>query len=246
LDLLIYIRILNGLLMQENKILIIEDEPKVAGFIKQGLEENNFKAEIVQDGLKGLESALNNKYDLIILDLNLPTLNGQKICLELREKNIATPIIMLTALSSIEDKVLGFQNGANDYIIKPFEFRELIARIKVHLSHKKTNSETEQGKILKVADLEMNLETKTVKRGATIIDLTAKEISLLELFMRNEGKVFSRKEIAEKIWEIKFDSGTNVIDVYINFLRKKIDKNFERKLIHTYIGLGYVLRNETK
>lgn len=228
--------------MQEDKILIIEDEPKVAGFIKKGLEENHFKADIVLDGLKGLETALNKKYDLIILDLNLPNINGQKICVELREKNIATPIIMLTALSSIDDKVLGFQNGANDYIIKPFEFRELIARMKVHLNHKNKQEDVKQNNILKIADLEMNLETKIVKRGNTVIDLTAKEISLLELFMRNEGKVFSRKEIAEKIWEIKFDSGTNVIDVYINFLRKKIDKNFEPKLIHTYIGLGYVLR----
>lgn len=228
--------------MQEDKILIIEDEPKVAGFIKKGLEENHFNADIVLDGLKGLETALKNKYDLIILDLNLPSINGQKICVELREKKITTPIIMLTALSSIDDKVLGFQNGANDYIIKPFEFRELIARMKVHLSHKNKQEDVKQNNILKIADLEMNLETKIVKRGNTVIDLTAKEISLLELFMRNEGKVFSRKEIAEKIWEIKFDSGTNVIDVYINFLRKKIDKNFEPKLIHTYIGLGYVLR----
>lgn len=228
--------------MKEDKILIIEDEPKVAGFIKKGLEENNFKADIVLDGLKGLETAQNKKYDLIILDLNLPSLNGQKICTELREKNINTPIIMLTALSSIDDKILGFKNGANDYIIKPFEFRELIARMNVHLSHKSKKETVNQNNILKIADLEMNLETKIVKRGNKVIDLTAKEISLLELFMRNEGKVFSRKEIAEKIWEIKFDSGTNVIDVYINFLRKKIDKNFEPKLIHTYIGLGYVLR----
>ena len=151
---------------------------------------------------------------------------------------------MLAALSTIEDKINGFDNGADDYIVKPFEFRELLARIKAQLKHIESNAKPEH--ILQIADLELNTETKTVKRNGKPIELTAKEFSLLELFMRNEGKVFSRTEIAEKIWEINFDSGTNVIDVYINFLRKKMDKNFEPKLIHTYIGMGYVLRGPAK
>ncbi|MGZ3863626.1 MAG: response regulator [Bacteroidia bacterium] len=230
--------------MHSEKILIVEDETKVAQFIKKGLEENSWNADIAYDGLKGREMALSGKYDLVILDLNLPNMNGQQICRDIRKKYTKLPVLMLTALSTIEDKINGFDNGADDYIVKPFEFRELLARIKAQLKHVESSARPEN--LLKIADLELNTENKTVKRAGIQIELTAKEFSLLELFMRNEGKVFSRTEIAEKIWEINFDSGTNVIDVYINFLRKKMDKNFEPKLIHTYIGMGYVLRGPAK
>ncbi len=222
------------------RILIIEDEPKVSLFIKKGLEENQFETNAAYDGKTGMKMAANGNYDLIILDLNLPIKSGYDICKELRSKNNMTPILMLTALSTTEDKLNGFESGADDYLVKPFEFRELLARIKALLKRSLQNSRT--GNILKVSDLELNLETKTVKRGANVIELTAKEFSLLELLMRNREKVISRSEIAEKIWDINFDTGTNVIDVYINFLRKKIDKNYPKKLIRTYIGMGYTLK----
>jgi len=226
--------------MNSVKILIIEDEPKVALFIKEGLVENFFEADIAYDGIQGKNLALGSHYDLIILDLNLPGINGYDICKQIRRNNTSVPILMLTAFGTIEDKLHGFENGADDYIVKPFEFRELLARIKALL--KRTRAASQGRNILKIADLELNNETKTVKRNNIAIELTAKEFSLLELLMRNKGKVISRSEIAERIWEVNFDTGTNVIDVYINFLRKKIDKNFTTKLIHTYIGMGYVLK----
>ncbi len=226
--------------MSFQKILIIEDEPKVALFIKKGLEENNFYADIDYRGLNTKEQLAQNKYDAIILDLNLPEISGYEICREVRKQNTSIPVLMLTALSTTEDKLTGFDSGADDYLVKPFEFRELLARIKALL--KRANQNTLAGNSLKIADLELNTATKTVKRNNTLIELTAKEFSLLELLMRNKEKVISRNEIAEKIWEINFDTGTNVIDVYINFLRKKIDKGYQPKLIHTYIGMGYVLK----
>jgi two-component system copper resistance phosphate regulon response regulator CusR len=226
--------------MNSATILIVEDEPKVALFIKEGLEENQFGAEIAYDGLTGKQMALNGNYDAVILDVNLPLMNGFEVCKEIRKQNLTVPVLMLTALGSTEDKLNGFDNGSDDYLVKPFEFRELLARIKVILKRSQQNNI--HGNILRIADLELNTETKTVKRSNTTIDLTAKEFALLELLMVNKGKVISRAEIAEKIWEITFDTGTNVIDVYINFLRKKIDKNFPNKLIHTYIGMGYTLK----
>ncbi len=222
------------------KILIIEDEPKVSLFIKKGLEENQFLADIAYDGMTGLEMVLKGNYNIIILDLNLPIKCGYDICKEVRQKNITTPILMLTALSTTEDKLTGFESGADDYLVKPFEFRELLARIKALLKRSTQNGSMEN--ILRIADLELNIETKTVKRENKVIELTAKEFSLLELLMRNKEKVISRAEIAEKIWDINFDTGTNVIDVYINFLRKKIDKSYPKKLIRTYIGMGYTLK----
>lgn len=227
-------------LMILQNILIIEDEPKVALFLKKGLEENKYKAEIAYDGLKGLELALNKPYDAIILDINIPEKNGNEVCNEIRKKNSGIPIIMLTALSTTDDKINGFENGADDYLVKPFEFRELIARLKALT--KRSRFIQDNGNELSIADLQMNKETKLVTRAGQKIDLTAKEFSLLELLLSRQGKVVSRSEIAEKIWEINFDTGTNVIDVYINFLRKKIDKGFSTKLIHTYIGMGYVLK----
>lgn len=226
--------------MDTIKILIVEDEQKVAGFVKKGLEENNFEADIAFDGLMGLKMFQQTIYHLIIIDVNLPIMNGFDLCKEIRKSNIRIPILMLTALSGTDSKVMGFESGADDYLVKPFEFRELIVRIKALL--KRSERQVFSSTILKIADLEMDTDSKIVKRGNDIIELTAKEFLLLEYLLINQGRVVSRVDIAEKIWDINFDTGTNVIDVYVNFIRKKIDKKYDSKLIHTVIGMGYVLR----
>lgn len=220
------------------KILIVEDEPKVASFIKKGLEENNYETEVAYDGLLAEKLVMSNKFDLFILDIIIPGINGLELCKRLKAIDANIPVLMLTALGTTDDKITGFDAGASDYLVKPFEFRELLARVKVllkknDLSQRKTNS-------LIVGDIELDLERKVVCREKTYIDLTAKEFSLLEYFMRNNGRVLSRIDIAEKVWDIKFDFGTNVVDVYVNFLRKKIDKGFDKKMIHTRVGFGYV------
>ena len=220
------------------KILIIEDERKVATFIKMGLEENNYVAEIANDGLTAEKMAQNTRYDLYILDLIIPGINGIELCKRLKLINPNIPVLMLTALGTTDDKISGFDAGANDYLVKPFEFRELLARVKVLL--KKPAVTSTESDILIVGDLELDLERKTARRSGAQIELTAKEFSLLEYFMRNPGRVLSRIDIAEKVWDIKFDFGTNVVDVYVNFLRKKIDKGHDKKLIHTRVGFGYV------
>ncbi len=226
--------------MAIQKILIIEDEKKIASFIQKGLNEQGYETEIAYDGLIGKRRALSEKYDLIILDINLPQLNGFEVCKEIRNHNALVPVLMLTAMGTTEDKLEGFDAGADDYLLKPFKFKELLARIKALL--KRTTVIPLYGNLLKIADLEMNLDTKSVKRSGTKIDLTAKEFQLLEFLIRNKGRVLSRAEIAEKVWEITFDTGTNIIDVYVNFLRNKIDKQHTPKLIHTLIGMGYVLK----
>lgn len=225
--------------MNEN-ILIIEDEPKVASFIKKGLEVNEFRAETAYDGEIGLRKAFSKKYDAIILDINLPKINGFDVCRQIREQNAHVPILMLTALGSTADKVTGFNLGADDYLVKPFEFDELLARIRALL--KRSQSGVLSDSLLKIADLEMDLKSKTVKRASKKIELTAKEFTLLEYLLRNKGRVLSRVDIAEKIWDITFDTGTNIIDLYIFYLRKKIDKDFSPKLIHTQVGMGYILK----
>jgi DNA-binding response OmpR family regulator len=220
------------------KILIVEDEPKVASFIKKGLEENNYDAEIAYDGLSAEKLAHLNKYDLFILDIIIPGISGLDLCKRLKKLNADIPVLMLTALGTTDDKIIGFDAGANDYLVKPFEFRELIARIKVLL--KTSTPSHDKGNTLIISDLELDMDMKIARRGDKDIDLTAKEFSLLEYFMRNSGRVLSRNDIAEKVWDIKFDFGTNVVDVYVNFLRKKIDKGHDKKLIHTRVGFGYV------
>jgi len=220
------------------KILIVEDEPKVAQFLKNGLEENGYEAELAYDGLSAEKLVKSNRYDMFILDIIIPGINGLELCKRLKNINPSLPVLMLTALGTTDDKITGFDAGANDYLVKPFEFRELLARVKVLL--KKTEKPQDRQNILTVSDLELDLERKVAKRANTYIDLTAKEFSLLEFFMRNSGRVLSRVDIAEKVWDIKFDFGTNVVDVYVNFLRKKIDKGFDMKLIHTRVGFGYV------
>lgn len=220
------------------KILIVEDEPKVASFIKKGLEENNYDAEIAYDGLSGEKLAQLYKYDLFILDIIIPGISGLDLCKKLKKLNSNVPVLMLTALGTTDDKIIGFDAGADDYLVKPFEFRELLARVKVLLKNANQSHDTVNRLI--VGDLELDLDKKVARRGDSNIDLTAKEFSLLEYFMRNTGRVLSRIDIAEKVWDIRFDFGTNVVDVYVNFLRKKIDKGYDKKLIHTRVGFGYV------
>ena len=227
---------------QNTRILIVEDEPKVALFLKRGLEENSYSCEIALDGMIGKKMFDAGVYDLIILDINLPYKNGIELCKEIRHNNQKVPVIMLTALGTTEDKLLGFDSGADDYLLKPFEFRELLARIRSLL---KRISIAETGEdILTFLDLEVNLNTYEVTRGGGKIELTQKEFALLVYLLRNVGRVVSRSEIAKNVWNINFDTGTNIIDVYVNFLRKKIDKYFPVKLIHTQTGVGYILKEE--
>jgi len=223
------------------KILIVEDEPKVASFLKKGLEENSYEADIVYDGISAEKLVRQYKYDLFILDIIIPGLSGLELCKRIKVLYPNAPVLMLTALCTTEDKLEGFDAGANDYLVKPFEFRELLARVKVLL--KTGNQPVETVNKLIVADLELDLDKKTALRGNSHIDLTAKEFSLLEYFMRNAGRVLSRNDIAEKVWDASFDFSTNVVDVYVNFLRKKIDKGFGRKLIRTKVGFGYIFGN---
>lgn len=221
------------------KILIVEDEPKVASFLKSGLEENNYEAEVVYDGLSAEKLAHQHNYNLFILDIIIPGISGLDLCRKLKELNPAIPVLMLTALGTTDDKIIGFDAGADDYLVKPFEFRELLARVKVLL--KTSGQSLNVANNLIVGDLLLDLEKKQARRGGFQIDLTAKEFSLLEYFMRNSGRVLSRNDIAEKVWDVSFDFGTNIVDVYVNFLRKKIDKGFDKKLIHTKVGFGYVM-----
>lgn len=221
------------------KVLVVEDEPQVVEFLVKGLKEQGYTVESAMDGTEGEKLALSSHFDIILLDVILPNVNGYELCSRIRQHQIQTPIIMLTALGATYDKISGFDAGADDYLVKPFEFIELLARIKALL--KRSSIAALPQNILKVADLELNLNTKTARRGNRTIDLTAKEFLLLEFLMRNKGIVVSRAEIAEQVWEVKFDTGTNIVDVYINILRKKIDNDFSRKLIRTKIGMGYLI-----
>lgn len=223
-------------------ILFVEDEPKVAASVKQGLEENGFEVDLAPDGAVGSYLASSKKYDVILLDVNLPHVSGYEVCRSIRAKDPSVPVIMLTAMQAIENKISGFDAGADDYIPKPFDFRELLARVKVFLKRSTTGNEAPEDIVLRIADLELNLSEKSVTRQGMPITLTAKEFALLEFLMRRRGRVASRADISEHVWDVNFDTGTNVVDVYINFLRKKIDKNFEPKLIHTKPGLGYFLK----
>jgi DNA-binding response OmpR family regulator len=227
--------------MEERRLLIVEDEKKIAAALKKGLTENGYHVEMAFDGLIGKKLFLSHSYDLVILDINLPALNGYELCKIIRNHNQQVPVIMLTALSSTEDKIEGFDAGADDYVIKPFEFKELLVRIRALLK-RTMYQQLPTGNILKVGGLEMNLDTKEVKREGQQILLTAKEFQLLEYFMRNRNRVLSRADIAESVWDIDFDTKTNVIDVYVNYLRNKIDKHFSTRLIHTQVGMGYILK----
>lgn len=220
-------------------ILIIEDEQRVAEVLKKQLEDSGFSTDTASDGYLGKEMAGKKNYDLVILDINLPLINGYDLCREIRKTNSSIPVIMLTAFSSPDNKILGFDAGADDYITKPFDFRELIARVNVFL--RRSDPKITASSILRIADLELDSDTKTVTRGGRKIDLTAKESLLLETFLKNKDKLLTREFIIEQVWGIEFDPNTNIIDVYVNYLRKKIDRDFRPKLIHTKFGFGFYL-----
>lgn len=221
------------------KILVVEDEPKLAAFMEQGLRESGFEVTVAYDGQIGRRLALHETFDLMIFDVIIPYLNGIELCKEVRKQNAGVPIIMLTALGTTDDKVTGLDAGADDYLVKPFEFLELLARIRSLT--RRSGSVKQTSDFLQFADLSLDLNKKVALRKGKSIALTAKEFALLELLMRNAGRVIGRAEIADKVWDINFDTGTNVVDVYVNMLRKKLDKEFEPKLIHTRVGLGYIM-----
>lgn len=225
-------------------ILIVEDDRRIAQNISRGLMEEGYQTEVAYEGYNGRDLALRQPFDLIILDINLPGLNGYEICRNVRAEKPHLPIIMLTALGEIEDKVEGLERGADDYLVKPFDFRELNARIAACFRRTDLLDKTVADEVLRIANLEINISTKQVKRGETPIDLTAREFALLEYLVRNRGRVVSKMDLAEKVWSLNFDPGTNVVEVYINYLRKKIDRDFEPKLIHTRAGMGYILKVE--
>jgi DNA-binding response OmpR family regulator len=231
---------------EKSTVLIVEDEAKVVQFIKQGLEENGFETEVAYDGECGRKLALSKEYDIIILDVIIPLMNGLELCKKIRTHNKNVKILMLTALGSLDDKLEGFEAGADDYLIKPFDFPELLARIKSLLRRAAHTADEElnNNHIIKISDLEINTHNKRVKRAGEEVTLTAKEFALLELLCINKNRVLSKAEIAEHIWNINFDRGTNVIEVYINFIRKKIDVGHRVKLLHTLVGMGYMIKDE--
>jgi heavy metal response regulator len=222
------------------RILVVEDEKKVASFIRQGLGEEGYAVDVASNGEEGLAMARDGVHDLIILDIGLPKMNGLQVLQELRRRKVTAPVLLLTVRATIEDKVLGLDAGADDYLTKPFAFQELVARVRALLRRR-----TEGGPaVLQFADLTLDPARHTAFRGGQKIDLTAKEFALLDYFMRNPGRVLTRTMIIEHVWDYDFDTGTNVVDVYVNYLRKKIDSDREPKLIHTIRGVGYVMKAE--
>lgn len=227
--------------MEERKILIVEDERKIADTLKFGLSEFGFHVEVAYDGTIGYHLFNSHDFNLIILDINLPGMNGYDLCKAIRLKNQQIPILMLTSMIALKDKIEGYDSGADDYMVKPFEFKELLLKIRALLK-RTMNQSLPVGNVLKASDLEMNLDSKEVKRDDIIINLTAKEFQLLEYLLRNKNKVVSRADIAINVWDVDFETNTNVIDVYISYLRNKVDKDFKHKLIQTYVGMGYILK----
>ena len=222
------------------KILLVEDEPSVAAFLHQGLTEQDYTVDLATDGLLGLQCAQSTPYDCLILDQMLPGLSGLEVCRRVRAHDPGVPILMLTALGETDDKIRGLDAGADDYLVKPFAFAELLARLRA-LVRRRTDAPAATAP-LRLADLTLDPSTKRVERAGQLIQLTAREFALLAYLLRHQGRVVSRAELLEHVWDMNFDTGSNVIDVYINFLRKKADKGFAAKLIHTLVGMGYVLR----
>ena len=220
------------------RLLVIEDEQKVANFIKQGLEEEGYAVDHAADGASGLQMALEGLHDVIVLDVMLPKLDGLSILQQLRQETITTPVLLLTVRATIEDKVLGLDAGADDYLTKPFAFEEFVARVRALLRRRAETAPP----ILQVADLALDPARRVVSRGDNKIELTPREFALLDYFMRNPGRVLTRTMIANRVWDYTFDSTTNVIDVYVNYLRKKIDTGHDVKLLHTVRGVGYVMK----
>lgn len=220
------------------RILLVEDDRKVASFIRKGLTEEGYAVDVAHDGEAGLFMGLDRLHDVIVLDVMLPGKPGFQVLRELRQAKVITPVLLLTARDAVEDKVQGLDAGADDYLTKPFAFAELLARVRALLRRGKAA----QAPALQVADLILDPAARTVKRGGGTIPLTNREFALLEYFLRNPGRVLTRTMIAEHVWDYSFDAGTNVIDVYVNYLRKKVDAGREPKLIHTVRGVGYVLK----
>ena len=228
-------------MMDERKILVIEDEKKIADTLKMGLTENGFYVEVAYDGKIGYQLFSSGKFDLVILDINLPGMNGYELCKAIRYKDPSMMVIMLTSMSTLENKIEGYDAGADDYLVKPFEFRELLLKIRALLK-RIPGQLIPVGNCLKAADLEMNLDNKEVFRSGKKIKLTAKEFQLLEYLLRNKNRVVSRADLAINVWEVDFNTNTNVIDVYISYVRNKVDRDFEHKLIQTHVGMGYILK----
>lgn len=229
--------------MADRRILVVEDERKIADTLKVGLIECGYYTDVAYDGNIGMKHLSSNDYDLVILDINLPGMNGYELCKFIRSRDSRLPVIMLTSMSTLNDKIEGYNVGADDYLVKPFEFRELILKIRALL--KRTLAEhLPVGNILRANGLEMNLDNKEVMRDGQKINLTAKEFQLLEYFLRNKNRVLSRADIAVNVWDIDFESNTNVIDVYVSYLRNKVDKKFSDKLIQTHVGMGYILKEK--
>ena len=220
------------------RLLVIEDEQKVANFIKQGLEEEGYAVDHAADGASGLQMALEGLHDVIVLDVLLPKLDGLSVLQQLRHQNVTIPVLLLTVRATIEDKVLGLDAGADDYLTKPFAFEEFVARVRALLRRRAETAPP----ILQVADLALDPARRVVSRGDATIDLTPREFALLDYFMRNPGRVLTRTMIANRVWDYTFDAATNVIDVYVNYLRKKVDSGHDVKLLHTVRGVGYVLK----
>jgi heavy metal response regulator len=224
--------------MSPVRILVVEDERKVASFIKKGLEEEGYAVDVAVDGEEGLVMALTRVHDLIILDIRLPRRDGLRVLQALRHDGVTAPVLLLTVRATIEDKVLGLDAGADDYLTKPFAFQELVARVRALLRRRAEGEPT----VLHIGDLTLDPARRTVTRGDEKIDLTPREFALLDYFIRNPGRVLTRTMIAEHVWDYSFDTSTNVIDVYVNYLRKKVDAGREPKLLHTMRGVGYVLK----
>ena len=222
------------------RLLIVEDEKKMASFLKKGLSEAGYSVDHAASGAAAETLASENSYDLVVLDVMLPDQNGLDTAANLRRDGLSCPILLLSALSSTKDKVRGLDAGADDYLTKPFSFDELLARIRALMRRKGE----QLGSLLRFSDIEMDLAKRQVRRGEQSISLTAKEFSLLEFFMRHPNKPLSRTSISEHVWDVHFDSDSNVIDVYVNMLRKKLSAGQERKLIHTIVGVGYVLKED--
>ena len=225
------------------KVLLVEDEPKMVRSLKKGLEENSIEVDAASDGAAGSRLAEANEYAVIISDVMMPEMNGLEMLRQLRLNGNQTPVILLTALGQTDEKVTGFEAGADDYLTKPFEFRELLMRVRA-LARRPQSNYQQPATLLRFADVEMNLEKKELFRGGQRIQLTPREFALMEYLLRNPGRVISKAEISERVWNLSFDTGTNFVEVYFNFLRKKVDKGFAKKLIHTQFRIGYVLREE--
>ncbi|MHA4741061.1 response regulator transcription factor [Dyadobacter sp. MSC1_007] len=224
------------------KLLLIEDEPSVISLIQRSLSASGHEITVAMDGQSGLQMILQHTFDVIILDLMVPVINGMEVCRRARKAQLTTPILMLTALGTTENIVSGLDAGADDYMTKPFKLAELEARLRTLTRRGKEPEKEQNENVLVLGDLTLDRITKTVKRGVQIIELTATEFRLLEYLLSNTNRVLNRMEILENVWDINFNLGTNVVDVYINYLRKKIDKNHDIKLIHTVFGMGYVVR----